>query len=301
VPDSHLWEVQVQKIPEYVRSVLNLRLYFVSESGVRQLEFKNNAIDIDRMEMKLGHMLRRDFNDEIMLFEKSLNSIMRCVNEFQLGETEQFNRVWTAEYGSLDMKAEDWLKQFFVCNTLLGEATVRLQAARRLFLSGYLSRTLASLRDAFEAIKWSDICLKDIGQVDIWLKGKKIKSNKNIKLQPMFQRYDALLSDTYNLLGTHSYMGAVLKSSMPQTQYLMKILSLDKRDERKYNEREYKESVVLVVVHMLLINCLFLEYISECYPKVTTHVSELKSTISELNKSILKYKGQMNTIYKGST
>jgi hypothetical protein len=36
-PDSVLWETQLKKIPLRVREALNLNLFLVSETGVRQL------------------------------------------------------------------------------------------------------------------------------------------------------------------------------------------------------------------------------------------------------------------------
>jgi len=41
VPDSPEWEFQMRKIPHYIRSILNLKLYLVSEDSVRELEGQN--------------------------------------------------------------------------------------------------------------------------------------------------------------------------------------------------------------------------------------------------------------------
>lgn len=76
---------------------------------------------------------------------------------------------------------------------LLHECIERLFASRRLLLSGYQGRMLASLRDMWEAIYYSDICWQSNELASNWLSGdylpKPGKLPKGIKINAIISKY----------------------------------------------------------------------------------------------------------------
>jgi hypothetical protein len=172
---------------------------------------------LDEWEQKVGKKLRSDFTEELTIFERALDNLATCISQLCLGRLDLVKKLAVEDYGTLDSKTLG----FFGSWVLLGEALVRLQAARRLFLAGYLSRALASTRDALESAMTADICRNDGLQVKKWIRGKQIKLTEGYKYHPVLSwRIWKTAQGIMNPLGTHSYMEAPYLSSLPQQAIL---------------------------------------------------------------------------------
>lgn len=130
--------------------------------------------DLDEWEAQIEAKLRTDFPQEIDAFEDALKCLGNCIRPKLLGKPELVEKLVSENYADLDVETLG----FFGSWILLNEALVRLEAARRLFLSGYLSRAMASTRDSLESLMVADILRIDGLQVKRWMKGKQIKVTK---------------------------------------------------------------------------------------------------------------------------
>lgn len=226
---------------------------------------------VDEWEQKIGKKLRADFTEELDIFERALDNLATCINQNYLGQPDLVKKIIVEDYKSLDSKTLG----FFGSWILLGEALVRLQAARRLFLSGYLSRALASTRDALESAMTADICRNDGLQVSKWIKGKQIKLTDKYKYHPVLNwTIWKTAQEIMNPLGTHSYMQAPYLSSLPQQAILL--------PNNAEIQRMYKHDGQFVLRRML-VRCLqMLLYIKHVYPKAKSQVKEFDATVAKL-------------------
>jgi hypothetical protein len=230
---------------------------------------------VDEWEQKAEKKLRADFTEELDILERALDNLATCINQNYLGHPDLVKKIIVEDYKSLDSKTLG----FFGSWILLGEALVRLQAARRLFLSGYLSRALASTRDALESAMTADICRNDGSQVKKWIKGSQIKLSKEYKYHPLLSwTIWKTAQRILNPLGTHSYMQAPYLSSLPQQAILLpndaEIQSMYKHDGQ-------------FVLHRMLIRCLqMLLYIKHVYPKAKSQIREFDDTVAKINSLV---------------
>jgi len=236
---------------------------------------------LDEWEQKVGKKLRTDFTEELDIFERALDNLAICINQNYLGRPDLVKKIVVEDYKSLDSKTLG----FFGSGVLLSEALVRLQAARRLFLAGYLSRALASTRDALESAMTADIFRNDGSQVKKWIKGKQIKLTDKYKYHPVLNwTIWKIAQEIMNPLGTHSYMQAPFLSSLPQKAILFP------------NDAEiqfmYKHEGQFVLQRML-VRCLqMLLYIKHVYTEAKSQVKEFDSTVAKLT-TVLERKLQI--------
>jgi hypothetical protein len=100
-----------------------------------------------------------------------------------------------------------------VCAFLVTEALDRLIAARLLIFTGHMSRALSCIRDAYECLRYSDICRMSKTEGKKWLEGKKVRVPKGfVFAAPLAQ--DNSEEKLFNKWGTHAYLEAVLVSAM---------------------------------------------------------------------------------------
>lgn len=100
-----------------------------------------------------------------------------------------------------------------VCAFLVTEALDRLIAARLLIFTGHMSRALSCIRDAYECLRYSDICRTSKAESKKWLEGKKVRAPKGFGLAaPLAQ--DSTKEELFNKWGTHAYFEAVMISAM---------------------------------------------------------------------------------------
>lgn len=225
----------------------------------------------DEWEQKVGKKLRADFTEELDIFEGALHNLATCINQLWLGQPDLVKKLVVEDYETLDSKTLG----FFGSWVLLGEALVRLQAARRLFLAGYLSRALASTRDALESTMTADICRNDGAQIKKWIKGKQIKLTKGYKYHPALNwKIWETAQEIMNPLGTHSYMEATFLSSVPQRAILFP-------NDAEY-QRIYKHDGQFVLQRMLCRCLQMLLYIKNIYPEAKSQVKEFDDTIAKL-------------------
>ena len=226
---------------------------------------------LDEWEQKVGEKLRSDFTKELDIFERALDHLATCISQLCLGRPDLVKKLVVEDYETLDSKTLG----FFGSWILLGEALVRLQAARRLFLSGYLSRALASTRDALESAMTANICGEDGGLVKKWIKGKQIKLTKKYKYHPALKLgIWETAQKIMNPLGTHSYMQATFLSSVPQQAILF---SNDPECQRIYNHDGQ------FVLQRMLCRCLqMLLYIKSIYPEAKSQIKEFDDTVAKL-------------------
>lgn len=230
---------------------------------------------IDEWEREVGVKLRVDFKGDLHIFELALHTLATCVNELMLGCPDLAEEIATRDYRTLDSMTMGFSANWI----LLGEALVRLQAARRLFLCGYLSRALSSTRDALESAMVADVCRNDGEQAKKWLKGKQIKLTKKYKYHwALNWEVWKIAQDIMNPLGTHSYMEAAFLSSIPQQAILFP------------NDAEcqlrYKHDAQFVIIRMLLRTLQVLLYIKDIYPKAKSQVNEFNNVIAKITSTL---------------
>lgn len=226
---------------------------------------------LDEWEQKASTKLRKDFKEEIDAFEKALDTLAICINQAMLGQPNTVKKIAIEDYKALDSATIG----FFASWILLGEALIRLQAARRLFLCGYLSRALASTRDSLESAMVADICKDDIEQARKWLKGKQVKLTKKQKFHwALNWETWVITQDILNPLGTHPYLSSTFLSSIVQGAILYP-------NDDKIQWR-YKHDGHFVMWRMLLRSLQLLLYIKSVYPDAKAHVIEFDRIISDV-------------------
>lgn len=233
-------------------------------------------VDIDKAESRIGSKLRLDFSKEITVFERGLNTLMICVNQEMLGRPAKVKDIATKDFAELG--PED--TRFLACWALLGEATLRLQASRRLLLLGYISRALACVRDALEAAMCADICAKDHRKAVLWLiKGKQVKLSSGFAFHRVLNwEVWTIASSTLNTLGTHAYFDATYLSALPQLATLLPTSG--------EHQRAYRKGVSLVLSQMLRRCFQFLCYVEDCFPEVVAKVPDMRTVIGELEAAL---------------
>jgi len=96
---------------------------------------------------------------------------------------------------------------------LIHEAFHRLYTARLLLFTGHQGRCLACIRDAFECLRWADVCLKDVYQADCWLRGKDVTAQRrHIYHELLSEEKNTRIQSVLNPEGTHAYLKACLIS-----------------------------------------------------------------------------------------
>ena len=226
---------------------------------------------LDEWEQKVGEKLRSDFKEELDVFERALDNLATCISPLCLGRPDLVKKIAVEDYKTLDSETLG----FYGTWILLGEALVRLKAARRLFLAGYLSRALASTRDALESAMTADICRNDASQVKKWIRGKQIKLTDDYKYHPVLSwTIWKTAQEILNPLGTHSYMQASYLSSLPQLAILF--------PDNAEIQRRYKHDGQFVL-HRMLIRCSqMLLYVKHVYPKAKSQVKGFDATVAKI-------------------
>lgn len=143
---------------------------------------------IDDIERRAEAQLMAEFRNEVGLFEQALDVLSNTVATIGV-------RAEGAEDLSMDealISGDAKLTCSTVASELLREFMFRLWASRRLLRSGYLSRAMACLRDALEALKYSDICRNDVKQATRWLRGRRIQTQGSRVHPEISQAYDLL-------------------------------------------------------------------------------------------------------------
>lgn len=132
-----------------------------------------------------GHLLR-DFRTKVNLLESVLDLVAEYIGEIVNG-LPRFEDTKDLYSGGRDRLSH------VVSGLLLYEALVRLYAARRLLLCGYQARMLACLRDMWEAVYYSDICLQSESMAKKWLDGAYLpnpqKLTGSVEVQDRVQKY----------------------------------------------------------------------------------------------------------------
>lgn len=231
----------------------------------------NVLSDIDDYEQKVGAKLRQDFPEELNVFEQALDVLAKCINQFMLGRPDLAKEIVTTDYREL----KSGTLGFFVSSVLLSEALTRLFAARNLFLHGYLSRAVASTRDALESAMVSSICKNNDMLSKKWLKGKQIKLTDKYKYNPIFSwKIWGIAQAIMNPLGTHSYLEATFLSTVLQQAILFP-------DDDEFR-RQYMHDAKYVLRRMLLRCYQMLIYIKYTYPEAMEQVNNFDNVLSSI-------------------
>jgi hypothetical protein len=236
---------------------------------------------VDQYEQEVGKKLRKDFSEKLELFEEALDILAECINEKRLGHPDLFKDLAIKAYTELDSKTIC----FAVTSFSLGEALNRLFASRRLFLCGYVSRALASARDAIESAMVADVCRNSIEKAKKWSECKQIKLTKN------YDYHKALSWELWGIaqsimspLGTHAYMQAAYLSSLPQQA----MLSNDKETKHLYEDQ------MAFVLRRLLLRCMQLMlYIRSCYRDSISDITKFNQLINKIGVICQKEEAQI--------
>jgi hypothetical protein len=143
---------------------------------------------IDDFEKQAEAQLMEEFRSEVGLFEQAIDILTNSVARIGLDLNAHQSVSWEEILASGNAK----LICTAVTSDLLSEFMFRLWASRRILRSGYVSRAMACLRDALEALKYSDICRNDVKQSTRWMKGRRIRT-QGMQVHPE-------ISEAYNLL-----------------------------------------------------------------------------------------------------
>jgi hypothetical protein len=237
---------------------------------------------IDQYEQKISRKLRTDFSEKLDLFEKTLDILAECINERRLGHPDIIEDLVSKDYRELDARTIC----FTVSSILLGEALNRLFASRRLFLCGYISRALASARDAIESAMVADICRNDIERAKKWSECKQIKVTKQYNYhRALSWKLWTIAQSIMNPLGTHAYMQAAYLSSLPQQA----MLSNDKETKYLYEDQ------TAFVLRRLLLRCLQLMlYIKSCYRDSISNMAKFNKLMDKIDLICTKEEAQIS-------
>ena len=155
---------------------------------------------IDDLEKQAEAQLLDQFRKQVGLFEQGIDILTHTVTRIGL-RPEGVKHISLEEVLA---SGDAELIRSTVVSDVLAEFMFRLWASRRLLRSGYLSRTLACLRDAFEALECSDICRRDVKQATRWIRGHRIQL-KGLGAHPEISRAYDLLYRWLCQAGVHAY------------------------------------------------------------------------------------------------
>lgn len=226
--------------------------------------------DIDTWEKHIEEKLKKDFPQEIATFDEAIRCLGNCIRPNLLGKPELVKKLVSEDYSDLDSRTLGFCGSWI----LLNEALVRLEAARRLFLSGYLSRAVASTRDSLESLMVADIFRIDGSLVKRWIKGKQIHVTNKYKYHPIlsweiWENAQAIM----NPLGTHSYFEATFLSAIPQFAVIFPHID-------KFQQMYQHDS--LYVLWRIFIRCLqMLIYIKSLYTEAKSSVPEFDDVLKK--------------------
>ena len=104
---------------------------------------------------------------------------------------------------------------------LSAEFQERVSVAVLLLKLGHQSRSLACARDAFECLRWSDVCLREPAQAKRWVQGKKVQIPKGYAFPPQLSNeLEGKIQSVLSVSGTHAYIDACLLSVYPAAPFV---------------------------------------------------------------------------------
>jgi hypothetical protein len=242
---------------------------------------------VDKTEQRMESMLRTNFSNEINTLEESLDVLGACINENRLGKKEILENPELIDiyYGGDYKKFDATTKCLISSATLLGETLLRFYATRRLLLFGYLSRALASSRDAMESAYMAHICKTDEVEAERWQNGKyrkfEEKNTKNKCHEALDWDFWKWTCGTMSRYGTHALFDAAYLSSISQRTLIY---------PNHPSVTLHLEDIRAVLTCILLECRQLLLYIQDCYPKSISNMNEYVELIKQIETIVEDYK-----------
>ena len=155
---------------------------------------------IDDFEKRAEAQLMEEFQSEVGLFEQAIDILTNSVARIGL----DLNGPQPISPEEILASGDAKLIRVTAASALLCEFMFRLWASRRLLRSGYVSRAMACLRDALEALKYSDICRNDVKQSTRWLSSRRIRT-QGLQVHPEISEAYDLLYQWLSQVGVHAH------------------------------------------------------------------------------------------------
>lgn len=244
---------------------------------------------LDNGEEYIKKHINRDFRAKVNLLENLINLVAGYVHEI-LNELPRFKDMEDLKC-STDV---DRLRRI-VSGVLLQESVERLYASRRMLLSGYQGRMLACLRDMWEAVYYSDICLQSEVMSRKWLDGKYLPKPKevpeNVEINNRVQKYRE--GESWKFLsssGVHPTRIARERSilyKVPVSASLSTEAEVMFKNTRQVHKFEKEQTYINIWVAVFAAHY-FLEYLRDIYPSIYKNNSLILSDLNKLDKRFWK-------------
>lgn len=226
--------------------------------------------------------LSRDFHTKIDLFETLINIIAVYVNEI-LDELPTF-----ADMDDLKSSGDVERLRRIVSGLLLNEGLERLYAARRILLCGYQGRMLACLRDMWEAIYYSDICLQSQILAQKWLNAEYLPRPqdlpKGVVVNDIVKKYrEGRRWSDLSTFGVHPTRLTRERSILYGLPVSRSLLTIDTFKNLEVRELEKRQSFINVWIAITTVRD-FLEYLHSTYPYVYNRNVSLSSAMNKFKK-----------------
>ncbi len=237
----------------------------------------DNPLDwLDNTEQDMKKYITRDFRTKVNLLENLVNLVAGYTWEI-LDELPNFKDI-----EDLQCSCDVERLRRVTSGLLLKESLERLYAARRMLLSGYQGRMLASVRDMWEALYYSDICLQSEVMARKWLNGQYLpkpkKLSKSIKINDRVQKYRESMWCSLSNSGVHPTTMTRVRS-IPYMIPIERSLS----DEGKMHLKDHswlklqKEITFDNIWTFIFAAHNFLKYLCDAYPYVCKNNEQLAS------------------------
>jgi hypothetical protein len=235
---------------------------------------------LDCLEEDQRKHLLRDFRTKVHLFESFIEVVEGYVSYI-------LDELPTVENIDDLINGDDVRLRRIVAGLILYESCARLSAVRRMLLCGYQASMLAGLRDMWEAVYYSDVCLQNGDMAREWLNGaylpKPGKLPDDVKVRDRIEKYRK--GKNWDLLSKFVHPTVMSRTRTILFYKTPKRLSLIKEVIPKGElQKQEKEQTFNNIWLAIFAANNFLEYLRDVYPSVYKDNGLIRSEVDRLDK-----------------
>lgn len=180
-----------------------------------------------------------------------------------------------------------------VSGLLIGTATRRLYAARKLLLAGYPESMFGSLRDMIESLYYSDICRQSASKAKRWLKFGYIEKPASLKVHHCLE--EDRKGEAWEILsgaGIHPCLSGKFLSisyEIPTIAEFRRNHHILKRDwKRLMDQKKIEEMHEIIMFAIMLVHDDFIIYLNDTYSDICDDIDEIRTKMEELENEYHK-------------
>jgi hypothetical protein len=242
---------------------------------------------LDCLEEDQRKHLLRDFRTKVHLFE-SLIEVVEGYVSYILDELPTVENIDDLING------DDVRLRRIVAGLILHESCARLSAVRRMLLCGYQASMLAGIRDMWEAVYYSDVCLQNGLMAKEWLSGaylpKPGELPDGVKVSDRIQKYRK--GKKWKFLSKFVHPTVISRSRTILFYKAPKNFSLIKEVIPKEElQKQEKEQTFNNIWLAIFATSNLLQYLRDVYPSVYKDNSVIRSDVDRLDRRLWQHLG----------